>query len=261
MIVVKLGGRTQSDPLLPAAIAALWRATNGRVVVVHGGGDQISALQRLRGEEPVFIGGRRVTTDTALELVRMVLSGLANKQMVSALVAAGAPAVGISGEDAGLLRATPIDVAQFGHSGIPSSVNPAVAHALLAAGFLPVISPVAARDGVDGHAPEAGAYNVNGDDAAAAIAAALGADELFLMADVPGVLDGHKLLLPTLTLDAARDLVASGVAGGGMAAKLDACAAALAGGVLRVRIGDLAALTVPDAGTAIVARADATGVA
>ena len=81
------------------------------------------------------------------------------------------------------------------------------------------------------------------------------------MADVPGVLDGHKLLLPTLTLDAARDLVASGVAGGGMAAKLDACAAALAGGVLRVRIGDLAALTVPDAGTAIVARADATGVA
>jgi acetylglutamate kinase len=140
-------------------------------------------------------------------------------------------------------------------------VNPAVAHALLAAGFLPVISPVAARDAVDGHAPEAGAYNVNGDDAAAAIAAALGADELFLMADVPGVLDGHKLLLPTLTLDAARDLVASGVAGGGMAAKLDACAAALAGGVLRVRIGDLAALTVPDAGTAIVARADATGVA
>lgn len=256
MILVKLGGRTQNDPALPAALAALWQSTGGRVVVVHGGGDQISALQRLRGEEPVFIGGRRVTTDTALELVRMVLSGLANKQMVSALVAAGAPAVGISGEDAGLLRATPIDVAQFGHSGTPASVDPRVVQALLAAGFLPVISPVAAR--AEHHV--AGAYNVNGDDAAAAIAAALGADELYLMADVPGVLDGEKQRIAQLSLDAARALVASGVAGGGMAAKLDACAMALAGGVHRVRIGDLSALTVPSAGTAIVAREDATAV-
>ena len=249
LIVVKLGGRTQGDPALPGALAALWRATGGRVVVVHGGGDQISALQRLRGEEPVFIGGRRVTTDTALELVRMVLSGLANKQVVSALVAAGAPAVGISGEDAGLLRATPIDAATFGHSGTPAAVDPAVAHALLAAGFLPVISPVAARDEV----ATPGAYNVNGDDAAAALAAALGAGELYLMADVPGVLDADRQRIPQLTLTAAHALVGSGVAGGGMAAKLDACAAALAGGVGRVRIGDLAALTVADAGTAIVA--------
>jgi acetylglutamate kinase len=258
MICIKLGGRTQNDPQLPSAIAALWHASGGKVVVVHGGGDQISALQRLRGEEPVFIGGRRVTTDTALELVRMVLSGLANKQMVSALVAAGAPAVGISGEDAALLRATPIDTAQFGHSGTPASVNPGVVHALLDKGYLPVISPVAARENGGENGSEAGAYNVNGDDAAAAIAAAIGATELFLMADVPGVLDGDKQRIDTLTLDDARALVASGVAGGGMAAKLDACAMALAGGVTRVRIGDLAALTVPEAGTAIVARVDAT---
>lgn len=257
MLVVKLGGRTQNDPALPAALAALWQQSGRRLVVVHGGGDQISALQRLRGEEPVFIGGRRVTTDTALELVRMVLSGLANKQMVSALVAAGAPAVGISGEDAGLLRATPIDAATFGHSGTPARVDAGVVRALLAAGYLPVISPVAARS----DAGVAGAYNVNGDDAAAAIAAALGADELFLMADVPGVLDATKTLVPRLTLDETQALVASGVAGGGMAAKLDACAAALAGGVSRVRIGDLAALPVPAAGTAIVARRDATDVA
>ncbi len=249
-IVVKLGGRTQNDPALPSALAALWKATSGRAVVVHGGGDQISALQRLRGEEPVFIGGRRVTTDTALELVRMVLSGLANKQLVSALVAEGAPAVGISGEDAGLLRATPIDQSTFGWSGTPQHVDPRVAQALITAGFFPVISPVAARE----DATLSGAYNVNGDDAAAAIAAALGADELFLMADVPGVLDEQKALVPRLTLDETRAMVASGVAGGGMAAKLDACAAALAGGVNRVRIGDLAALTVPEAGTAIVAR-------
>ena len=248
-IVVKLGGRTQNDPALPAALAQLWKATAQRAVVVHGGGDQISALQRLRGEEPVFIGGRRVTTDTALELVRMVLSGLANKQLVSALVAAGAPAVGISGEDAGLLRATPIDQATFGWSGAPHTVDPRVAQALLAAGFYPVISPVAARE----DATLSGAYNVNGDDAAAAIAAALGADELFLMADVPGVLDAEKALVQRLSLDDARAMVASGVAGGGMAAKLDACAAALAGGVSRVRIGDLAALTVPEAGTLLLA--------
>lgn len=248
-IVVKLGGRTQNDPALPAALAQLWKATAQRAVVVHGGGDQISALQRLRGEEPVFIGGRRVTTDTALELVRMVLSGLANKQLVSAVVAEGAPAVGISGEDAGLLRATPIDQATFGWSGTPHAVDPRVAQALLAAGFYPVISPVAARE----DATLSGAYNVNGDDAAAAIAAALGADELFLMADVPGVLDAEKALIPQLTLAEARAMVASGVAGGGMAAKLDACAAALAGGVSRVRIGDLAALTVPEAGTHLIA--------
>lgn len=248
VIVVKLGGRTQGDPALPAALAARWHQTGGRVVVVHGGGDQISAWQRLQGEEPVFIGGRRVTTDTARDLVRMVLSGLANKQMVSALVAAGAPAVGLSGEDAALLRATPIDLAQFGWSGTPAEVHPRLVHALLEAGFLPVISPVAAREAGAG----AGAYNVNGDDAAAAIAAALGADELFLMADVPGVLDAGKAVIPSLTLSAARDLIASGVAGGGMAAKLDACAMALHGGVRRVRIGDLAALADADVGTLFI---------
>ena len=251
-VVVKLGGRPQGDPALPAALAALWRATGGALVLVHGGGDQISALQQLRGETPTFVGGRRVTTEGVLELVRMVLSGLANKQLVSALVAAGVPAVGISGEDAGVLRATPLDEATFGFAGTPSAVDPGVVRALLAAGYLPVISPVAARPAGE----PAGAYNVNGDDAAAAIAAALGAWELFLLADVPGVLDGAKARLPQLTRTEAAALVASGVAGGGMAAKLEACGQALAGGVPRVRIGDLAALGVPEAGTALVADAD-----
>ncbi|MBP6771459.1 MAG: acetylglutamate kinase [Gemmatimonadaceae bacterium] len=260
MIVVKLGGRTQSDPALPSALAHLWSASGGQLVIVHGGGDQISALQRLRGEEPVFVGGRRVTTEGVLELVRMVLSGLANKQLVSALTMAGAPAVGISGEDAALLRAVPIDVAVFGFAGTPTRVDRRVIDALLAQSFLPVISPVATHD----DQTIGGALNVNGDDAAAAIAAALGADELFLLADVAGVLDDTRARIPVLTLDAARELVASGVAAGGMAAKLDASAHALAGGVGRVRIGDLAALSVPDAGTSIVAdraQADAQVVA
>lgn len=245
--VVKLGGRTQADPALPSALTALWSATNGRLVIVHGGGDQISALQRLRGEEPVFIGGRRVTTEGALELVRMVLSGLANKQLVSALVSAGAPAVGVSGEDAGLLRAVPIDVDTFGFSGTPTTVDTRLVDSLVADRFLPVISPVAANADTSA----GGALNVNGDDAAAAIAAALGASELFLMIDVAGVLDADKQRIPQLSLDGAREMIASGVAGGGMAAKLDAAAQALEGGVARVRIGDLAALTDGEAGTTV----------
>ncbi len=255
MIVVKLGGRTQTDSALPSALAQLWRRTSGRLVIVHGGGDQISSMQRMRGEEPVFIGGRRVTTDNVLEIVRMVLSGLANKRMVSDLVAAGIRAVGISGEDAGMLRAVPIDAATFGHSGAPERVDPSVILALLGAGYLPVISPVAARS----DEAAGGAYNVNGDDAAAAIATALGACELFIMADVPGVLDADKTVVSKLTLEDIRALVADGVAGGGMAAKLDACASALAGGVGRVRIGDLAALGTPNAGTTIVAQRNAAG--
>lgn len=246
MIVVKLGGRTQADPALPAALAALWTASGGRVVVVHGGGDQISAWQRLRGEEPVFIGGRRVTTPLAMELVRMVLSGLANKDLVAALGAAGVTAVGISGEDGALLAASPIDEEVFGRSGAPAGVKTKVLDTLLAAGFLPVVSPVASAK-----APAAGALNVNGDDAAAAIAVALGAEELFFMADVPGVLDGMKERIAMLSPSDAREIVSTGVAGGGMAAKLDAGLLALDGGVTRVRIGDLAALTVADAGTHI----------
>lgn len=253
IVVVKLGGRTQGDPALPSALAALWQGTGKRVVIVHGGGDQISAWQRLRGEEPVFIGGRRVTTPLAMELVRMVLSGLANKDLVSALVRVGVPAVGISGEDGGLLSAQPIDAATFGLSGAPSAVHTGVVDALLAASFLPVISPVARADqGVaDSDGAQASAYNVNGDDAAAAIAVALGAAELFFMADVPGVLDERKERIPALSPEMARDIVTSGVAGGGMAAKLDAGLRAQDGGVGRVRIGDLAALTAAEAGTLI----------
>lgn len=247
LIVVKLGGRTQSDPALPSTLAALWKFTGGNLVIVHGGGDSISALQRMRGEEPVFVGGRRVTTAGALELVRMVLSGASNKTLVAALAAAGAPAVGISGEDGAMLEAKPIDVAVFGSAGTPTRVDTRLPMLLLSAGFLPVISPVACNADRD----VGGALNVNGDDAAAAIAAALGATELFFLADVEGVLNEDKRRIESLSLTDAHELVRSGVAGGGMAAKLDAGAHALERGVTRVRIGDLAALTVASAGTRI----------
>ena len=253
-VVVKLGGRTQGDPALPSALAGLWKSTGGHLVIVHGGGDQISALQRMRGEEPVFVGGRRVTTPLVLELVRMVLSGSANKQLVSALTAVGAPAVGISGEDAALLPGTLIDASVFGSSGTPGSVDPTLVQHLLSGGFLPVISPVGTNLDDAAH----GALNINGDDAAAAIAVALGARELLLMVDVEGVLDGDRVLIPSLSLAAAQELVKSGVAGGGMAAKLEACEIALQGGVRRVRVGNILSLARLEAGTEIVRASDAS---
>ena len=249
LVVVKLGGRTQGDPALPSALAGLWRSSGGRLIIVHDGGDQISALQRMRGEEPVFVGGRRVTTPLVLELVRMVLSGGANKQLVSALTAVAVPAVGISGEDAALLPATMIDESTFGSSGTPGRVDPKLVHHLLSGGFLPVVSPVGTNMDDRAHS----ALNINGDDAAAAIAVALGANELLLMVDVEGVLDGDRALISSLTLPDAHALVASGVAGGGMAAKLEACEIALSGGVSRVRVGNISSLARPDAGTVIVA--------
>ncbi|GLC24497.1 acetylglutamate kinase [Roseisolibacter agri] len=254
-VVVKLGGRTQGDPALPAALAAVSAATGGRLVVVHGGGDAVSEIQRARGITPEFIGGRRVTTDADVDVIRMALSGLANKQLVSALLAAGVAALGLSGEDGVLLEAAPTADVRMGRVGEPARVNVALLALLVGAGYCPVISPVSASTAARGVA-----LNVNGDDAAAAVAAAVGAAELFFMADVPGVLvDGA----PVASLDpaGAAALVRAGTAGGGMAAKLDAAQAALARGVGRVRIGDLAALADPARGTAIVTGAAAPATA
>ena len=253
--VVKIGGRPQADPALPAALAGAWRATRGRLVVVHGGGDAVSELQRARGIEPRFVGGRRVTTPGDLDVLRMALSGLANKQLVAALGAAGVPAFGCSGEDGPLLTATRTADAALGAVGVPGRVDAALLHLLLGAGRCPVVSPVSA----DADAPGT-ALNVNGDDAAAAIAAALGAAELFFLADVPGVLVAGD---PVDTLDpaGARALVADGTAAGGMAAKLEAALVALDAGVVRVRISDAAALADSTRGTAIVGTADAPAAA
>lgn len=249
MLVVKLGGRTQADPVLPGVIAEVWKQRGGRMAIVHGGGDQISLLQQQRGDKPQFVGGRRVTTEVDLEVVRMALSGLANKQLVSAFVAGGVPAVGLSGEDAGFLRARPIDVATFGFAGTPVQVDVRVLNALLDRDYLPVLSPVSAHEDVQ----RAQAMNVNGDDAAAAIAGALGADELFFMADVPAVRGADGATISSVTPAGAAELISNGTAAGGMAAKLEAGMRALELGVRLVRIGDLAGLSRTGAGTSLVA--------
>jgi len=245
-VVVKLGGRAQHDASLVPALAQRWKRAPGTLCIVHGGGDEVSALQRLMGHEPRFSGGRRVTAPQDLELLRMVLSGSANKRLVSALVAAGVAAVGVSGEDAGFIRASLAEKGELGRVGSHCKVDARLLRLLLEDGFLPVVSPLAA-DAAGGSEP----LNVNGDDAAAAIASALASAELLFISDVPAVRDGDA---PVSVIDAAgaAELAASGAVQGGMLAKLDAACAAVRAGVCRVSIGSLALLDDSTQGTQVV---------
>ena len=256
--VLKIGGRPQSDPMLSAHIARLWSSAACPLVIVHGGGDEVTTLQSALGAEARFAGGRRVTSAQDVEIVRMALSGSANKRLVAALVTTGIRALGISGEDAALLTATPVDPQRLGYVGAPHRVNVDLLWHLLDGGYVPVVSPVSRNACVGSTAAsslgDAAALNVNGDDAAAAMAVALAAGELLLVADVPGVMSDGAVI-PRLSTVVARDLIASGTAAGGMRAKLEAALSALDGGVDRVRIGDIAAIDDPALGTLLV-RAD-----
>lgn len=242
--VIKVGGRVQASPELAATLAGAWRESPRALCVVHGGGDAVSSVQRALGAEPTFVEGRRATTAADVAVLRMVLSGLENKRLVASLTSLGVPAVGISGEDGSLIVAEQ-DGEALGLVGTPTRVNAALLRHLLAGGFLPVVSPVSASGGAG-----AATLNVNADDAAAAIAVAWRADELLFVADVPGVLlDGEPL--PELTTAGATDLLARGVAAGGMAAKLRAAQRALAAGVAMVRIGDLQSVEDSGRGTRV----------
>lgn len=245
MRVVKIGGRAQGDPRITAALCQAWNDSPGGVCVVHGGGDEISSMQRALGREAEFVGGRRVTSKSDLDLLRMVLSGVVNKRLVNGLVAAGIPAIGLSGEDDALIGAELIDAASLGFAGRPTAINVQLLRTLMDAGYMPVISPVA----YDATSGMGGALNVNGDDAAAAIAVSLKAEELVLIADVEGVRGAQGDVVQFLSIESARDLIASGVAAGGMAAKLESAHAAVMAGVDRVRICDLAGLVDSERGT------------
>lgn len=248
--VIKIGGRPQADPALPALIAESWDAVAG-AVVVHGGGDEVSALQSALGTTAQFVEGRRVTSAEDVDLVRMTLSGSVNKRLVSALVREGVRAVGVSGEDASLIAATPVDPERLGHVGAPTRVNGSLLLHLIDGGFLPVVSPVSRNVG-----HELGpALNVNADDAAAAIAVAVGADDFTIVSDVPGVLvDGAPV--PRVSLRRAKALIREGLATGGMHAKLTAAMVAIEGGVPRVRITGLAGIKDRESGTHVVPGTD-----
>jgi acetylglutamate kinase len=243
--VIKIGGRPQGDASLPASVATASRIPGG-VVIVHGGGDEVTVLQSALGGSTNFVNGRRVTMEKDIDIVRMALSGSANKRLVAALIDAGVNAVGLSGEDAALIAATPMDPQQLGFVGAPSSINTKFLTLLLDNGYVPVISPISR----DASGTMGSALNVNGDDAAASVAVAVRASELLLVADIEGVMsDG--MIVQSLTPSHARQLIDNGTAAGGMQAKLQAGIAALEGGVRRVRISDIHAIEDLSRGTTL----------
>lgn len=247
--VVKLGGSTLSNGEWLASFAAAVAAAPSELLIVHGGGPDVTELSARLGLETRWADGRRVTTPEALEVVVMVLSGRTNKRLVRELAAAGVDAFGLSGEDGGLLRGRVIEGGRLGRVGQVDRVRVEILDRLLAEGHVPVISPITRAD--DGEA-----LNVNADDAASAIATGVGAAELLFVTNVPGVLlpDGTRLE----TIDGARaaGLLEDGIARDGMAVKVRAALRALEIGVPRVRIGPVEMLVDDAAGTSIRASAE-----
>lgn len=247
--VVKIGGRAVGDTEWLERVVARLAASCRPTVVVHGGGPEVTELSQQLGVPVSWHRGRRITTPEALRVAVMVLSGWTNKRIVGALLDGGVDAVGLSGEDGALFVAEIAERGELGRVGRIVSVRVELIERLLAAGLVPVISPISR--GVDGQP-----LNVNADDAAAALAGALGAAELLFLTDVDGVRDGAGERR-VLTLEEAAALVDAGVARDGMAVKLDAAAAALAAGVPAVRIGPPGILDGTAVGTTLVQEAEA----
>lgn len=239
-IVVKYGGNAMvSDELKKAVISdiILLKLVGINVVVVHGGGPEISAMLKKTGKESRFVGGLRYTDRETMDIVQMVLCGKVNKDLVSTLQRAGASAVGLCGLDGGMLRAEKLteNGMDYGLVGNIISVDPKVILDVIANGFVPVISTVA--QGLDADT----AYNVNADTAAARIAIALRAEKLILLTDVRGLLrdkDDESTLLSQVRLSEVPVLVRDGVISGGMIPKVDCCVEAARSGVRRTHILD-----------------------
>ena len=236
-IVIKYGGAAQTSPELQAAVMgdiALLHYVGIRPVVVHGGGPEISKMCEKMGIEPKFIDGMRVTDSETMRVTEMVL-GQIGKNIAAYLTDKGAPAVGLSGKDGGLLRAEKFrGEHDWGLVGEVESVDRAVIETLQKGGFVPVVTPVAL--GKNGET-----FNVNADLAAAAIARELKASKLLLLTDVAGVyrdFSDKTSLLPQLTRDEAKALMLSGAVSTGMIPKITCCLDAVAGGVERAHIVD-----------------------
>lgn len=243
--VAKIGGNEIDDARWLERLATAVALRNAPLVLVHGGGREVTELQRTLGAEPEWRDGLRVTTPEGLRAVSMVLSGLVNKRLAALLLGAGVEAVGISGEDGALLRAVPARGGELGLTGEIREVKPQLLLSLLESGYVPVVSPVS-------RGPQGGALNVNADDAAAALAAGVAAARFLMVSNIPGVLDGEAVI-PEIEGAGVEALIASGVASGGMAPKLRAAARAAAAGVGEVRIGGLELLTGEGAGTRVTA--------
>ncbi len=237
--VIKYGGHAMVAPELKESFAkdvCLLKYIGINVVVVHGGGPQISKMLTQSGVQSRFVDGLRVTDDAAMEVVEMVLAGSINQDIVSLICRHGGRAVGISGKDARLVVAEKVGRSEpdrnssierhvdLGFVGEPTTVDRTILDTLSASGVIPVVAPVAI--GADGHT-----YNINADTMAGAIAAALGASRLFLLTDVAGVLDKEKKLLSDLVPEDVERLKADGTISGGMIPKMETCVTAIRAGV------------------------------
>jgi acetylglutamate kinase len=238
-IVVKYGGHAMGDITVAASFArdiVLLKQIGIHPVVVHGGGPQIGQmLDRLKIQSS-FIDGLRVTDKATVEIVEMVLSGSINKEIVALIAGAGGMALGLSGKDGGLITARKLQrttkdpdshierVLDLGFVGEPSHVDIKVLKLLESAGIIPVVAPI-------GICEQGETYNINADTAAGAVAGALSATRLLMLTDTAGVLDKDKKVVPEITVEAARSMIADGTIYGGMIPKIETCLAAVEAGV------------------------------
>jgi len=235
-IVVKYGGHAMLDKELKASFGrdmVLLKYIGIRLVIVHGGGPQIDTTLQAMGRQSSFVDGRRVTDDSTMEVVEMVLAGSINQEIVGLLEQSGGRAIGLTGRDGHMLRVRHRlqEGRDLGRVGEIVEVDPAPIAAVAQAGFVPVVAPL----GVD---TEGLTYNVNADEAAGAIARSLHAEKLILLTDVEGVKDVGGQLVRRLTVAEARKLIAEGTITGGMIPKIQCCIEALGGGVARSHIID-----------------------
>ena len=238
IIVVKYGGSAMSNEELQKNVikdVALLKLVGFKPIIVHGGGKEISRWVGKVGKEAQFINGLRVTDDETMEIAEMVL-GKVNKKLVTMVQELGIKAVGISGKDGGLLEVKKkySDGQDIGYVGEITGVNPQVLYDLLEKDFLPIVSPIGLDEAFQ-------TYNINADDAACAIAKAVGAEKLAFLTDIEGVyrdINDKSSFISRITASEADELINSGFIGGGMLPKLNNCTDAIRNGVSRVHILD-----------------------
>jgi len=236
-IVIKYGGAAMVDKKLQKAVfrdIALLSTVGVKPVVIHGGGPEINQWLKKLGIKTEFRDGLRVTDQQTMDVVEMVLVGRVNKQIVNGINTLGAEAVGLSGVDGKLIEARPWGNGKHGRVGDVASINPDLLEPLLAKGYVPVISSVAATQ-------EGLSHNINADTVAGEIAASIDAEKLILLTDTPGILknqEDNSTLIKQLGIAEARDLIKEGVVNGGMTPKTECCIRALAQGVSAAHIID-----------------------
>jgi acetylglutamate kinase len=244
-VVVKYGGHAMGEPELAAAFAqdiVLLKQAGVKPIVVHGGGPQIAGMLKRLQLKSEFVQGLRVTDKPTVEVVEMVLAGLINKDIVTAINRQGGKAVGISGKDANLMIARKITempdpqsnlmrAVDIGYVGDPVEVNPHIVDVISASDLIPVIAPV-------GISREGETLNINADTFASALAARMKAKRLLLLTDVAGVLDQHNRLVAELSIEQARGLIRAGTISGGMIPKIEGCIEVVEAGVEAVVVLD-----------------------